>query len=63
MGDGGSWLRRQCMVMAKDCNTPVDYWLQLPLRSFIDWIHDHNDLVKEDNERREQLKNQRKKKR
>ena len=59
MGDGGSWLRRQCIVMAKDCNTPVDYWLQLPLASFISWIRDHNDMVREENQRREAAQKQR----
>ena len=37
--------------MAKNNRTPVDFWLQLPLRSLRDWIRDSNDLIQEDNER------------
>lgn len=37
--------------MSKECNTPVDFWLRLPLRDFVHWIEEHNALVKEENER------------
>ena len=46
-GDGGSWIRRQCMTMAKNCHTPVDFWLRLPLRELGAWIRDNNEIIRE----------------
>ena len=51
-GDGGVWLRRQCLTMAKTNQTPVSYWLSLPLPSLCKWIKVSNQLVKEARERR-----------
>ena len=51
-GDGGVWLRRQCLTMAKNNQTPVSYWLSLPLPSLCKWIKVSNQLVKEARERR-----------
>ncbi len=42
--------------MSKYCNTPIDFWLQLPLRDFVRWIEDHNNLVKEENDRIKQAR-------
>lgn len=38
--------------MAKNCNTPVDYWLSLSLRNLAIWIRDNNDLIDEEQCRR-----------
>lgn len=44
-------MRRQCLLMARNNRTPVDYWLSLSLRSLSEWIRDSNDLIHEENER------------
>jgi len=31
--------------MAKNNNTPVYYWLQLPLVELVEWIKDSNELI------------------
>ena len=38
--------------MAKNNQTPVSYWLSLPLPSLFKWIKVSNQLVKEARERR-----------
>jgi electron transfer flavoprotein beta subunit len=47
IGDGGKWLRRQCLIMAKTNNTPVPFWLSLPLSELIAWIRESNHIVAE----------------
>lgn len=44
-------MRRQCLLMARNNRTPVDYWLSLSLRSLCDWIRDSNMLIQEENDR------------
>ena len=48
MNDVGSWIRRQCLIMAKNTHTGVDFWLQLPLVEFADWIEENNLIVREE---------------
>ena len=45
-GDGGQWLRQQCLVLAQVNHTPVPYWLSLPLSQFGGWIRDSNNIQK-----------------
>ncbi len=45
IGDGGTWLRRQCLLLAKVNNTPVPFWLSLPLCELSAWIRDSNWIV------------------
>ncbi|MGN0184680.1 MAG: hypothetical protein ACI4AL_06145 [Aristaeellaceae bacterium] len=47
MGDGGTWLRRQCLLMAQANNTPVPFWLSLPLWQLKQWIEDSNWIINE----------------
>lgn len=47
MGDGGKWLRRQCLVMAQNTYTPVQFWLKMPLIEFMGWITASNELLEE----------------
>jgi len=42
LGDGGHWLRQNCMIMARASNTPVPFWLSLPLSQLRKWMDDHN---------------------
>lgn len=34
----GYWVRTWCMRLARDNNTPVDYWLSFRLRDLCRWI-------------------------
>jgi len=45
--------------MARDCNTPVDYWTGLRLRELTAWIRAHNEWVKEQNAEIERHRKQR----
>lgn len=47
MGDGGKWIRRQCLVMAQNTYTPVQFWVEMPLTELAEWIESNNDLIKE----------------
>lgn len=51
-GDGGAWLRKQCLIMAQNNHTPVSYWLSVPLLSLAKWIKASNGLVREQQEAR-----------
>jgi len=42
LGDGGSWLRRQCLILSQVNKTPANYWLSLPLSQLRGWIGDSN---------------------
>lgn len=46
-GDGGQWLRRQCLILARANATPVGYWLSEPLPCLMQWIEAHNKLAAE----------------
>ena len=50
--DGGVWLRKQCLIMAQNNNTPVSYWAALPLSSLTKWIKASNLLVEEQRAKR-----------
>jgi len=39
--------------MAQDNNTPVPFWLSLTLMELTQWIHDHNQIVKEKRQKRQ----------
>ena len=54
VGDGGVWLRRQCLAMARTNNTPVDFWLSLRLGEFSQWVKASNALIAEEMEKRKQ---------
>lgn len=53
-GDGGKWLRRQCLVLAQSGAAPVSYWMSIPLRELGQWIESHNELIKEQKKKREE---------
>ncbi|MCD8052261.1 MAG: hypothetical protein LUE89_11395 [Clostridiales bacterium] len=40
------WLREQYIILARQTNTPVYYWENLPLRRLFDWIRAHNNVMK-----------------
>ncbi|MCL2487346.1 MAG: hypothetical protein FWE80_01545 [Oscillospiraceae bacterium] len=44
-GDGGHWIRRNCLILARNNNTPVDFWLSLPLTELRGWIDDNDALM------------------
>ena len=52
VGDGGVWLRRQYLAMARTNNTPVDFWLSLRLGEFMQWVKASNALIAEELDRR-----------
>ena len=54
VGDGGVWLRRQCLAMARTNNTPVDFWLSLRLGELSQWVKASNALIAEEMEKRKQ---------
>lgn len=41
-GDGGEWLQKQCLIMARNNNTPTPFWLSLPLAKLPSWIKTNN---------------------
>lgn len=43
------WLRKQCMMLARNCCTPVDYWLSMTLAELQVWIDANNGLFDKDN--------------
>ena len=43
-GDGGAWLREQCIILARMDHTSVFEWLALPLEELGAWIEAHNTL-------------------
>ena len=45
------------MVLAKNCYTPVSYWLSLPLRQLYEWVKANNQLMREEDERWRREKN------
>lgn len=45
MGDGGVWLRKQCMVLAGNNCTGVHFWVSLPLPELSQWIDVNNDMI------------------
>jgi len=47
VGDGGAWLRRQCLIMARTNSTPAAFWLSMPLRELPEWISDNNYLIEQ----------------
>lgn len=53
MGDGGEWLREQCLIMARSNYTSISFWLSLSLIEFIQWIQTNNRLVSRREKERE----------
>ena len=45
--DGGAWVRRTCMVLAKNTYTPLPFWLDVPFVQIHDWIGTNNELIAE----------------
>ena len=56
MGDGGKWSRAQCLTLSRSNNTPVAYWLSLPVGSLRYWIAAQNALEAELNKQREEAR-------
>lgn len=52
-GDGGKWLRRQCLILAQSGAAPVSYWESIPLWDLGEWIKAHNELVQEQRQKRD----------
>lgn len=50
-GDGGTWLRKQCLILSRNNHTGVDFWLQRPLWELGRWIESNNALVREEEKR------------
>lgn len=55
-GDGGRWLRRQCMVLSQNSYTPISFWLSVSLRELGKWIEASNQIVKETREQTERAR-------
>nr|DAI82286.1 MAG TPA: hypothetical protein [Caudoviricetes sp.] len=49
-GDGGLWLQKQCLILARNNHTPVPFWLSLPLWKLGQWIKANNAVVAEGEE-------------
>jgi hypothetical protein len=45
------WLREQYIIMAKNNNTPVSFWLELPLTEFSKWIRASNSVIEKSNQK------------
>ena len=43
---------RLCLILSRETNTPISYWLDLPLRELRDWIDAYIDLINELKNRR-----------
>ena len=46
-GDGGEWIRKQALILAKNWSTPVPYWLSVSLPDLKKWIDASNEAVRE----------------
>ena len=46
-GDGGRWLRKQCLIMARNNNTPITYFLSCTFRELSAWVQTNNEIVRE----------------
>lgn len=57
MGDGGKWIRQQCLILAQTNNTPVPFWLSLALPELCEWIRASNSVQDEAHRERERLRN------
>lgn len=51
VGDGGRWIRRQCLVLSQNYHTPVSFWLSETYAGLTRWIRDSNELVEEQNKK------------
>ena len=51
-GDGGRWLRKQCLILARNNCTPVSDWLSMPLSELRLWIGANNEIEAENAQRR-----------
>lgn len=47
VGDGGTWLRQQFLIMAQNTYTPITFWRDMTLFQFRQWISDSNRLFEE----------------
>ena len=59
VGDGGLWLRRQCLLLAQNNNTPATDWMALPLRALPHWIRANNEIIEERRRERERMQRRR----
>lgn len=46
-GDGGIWLRKQCLIMSQNGNGDAISWLNRPLCELGAWIEANNIIVEE----------------
>ncbi len=46
-GDGGKWLRKQCMILSRNNSTSIDFWISLQLRELGPWISTNNEIIRE----------------
>lgn len=51
-GDGGKWLRKQCLILARNNATPVGFWLALRLRELGSWIETNNEIIRDGRSKR-----------
>lgn len=58
-GDGGRWLRKQCLILARNNNTPAFEWLALPLVELGPWIMANNMIEAENEQRRKEAASRR----
>lgn len=56
IGDGGAWLRRQCIIMAQANSTPVTTWLDMTLGELAGWIDAHNEVARLREQEREKAR-------
>jgi hypothetical protein len=45
--------------VCKYTGTPIPFWIGLPLSEFVRWIRVNNQLIEEENEKIEEMKEQR----
>ncbi len=51
-GDGGKWVRKQCLILARNNATPVGFWLALRLRELGSWIETNNEIIRDGRNKR-----------
>lgn len=49
-GEDGLWLRKQCMILAKNYQGDISFWLSRPLMSLRHWIKANNAIVEDGKE-------------
>ncbi len=49
-GKDGLWLRKQCMILSKNTQNDISFWLSQPLVALQPWIKANNAIIEDGKE-------------